>query len=54
MTREPAVKSVPYVWPYAGLRELLLEAGERVTAEEAESRVLLLENPAYEGAGQAT
>ena len=54
MTRELAVKSVPYVWPYAGLRELLLEVGERVTAEEAERRVLLLENPAYEGAGQAT
>lgn len=37
------------LWRYAELREQVLEAGELITAEEAERRVLILENPALRG-----
>jgi gentisate 1,2-dioxygenase len=46
---EPRPKSVPYAWPYATVRPLLLEAGALLSAEEAERRVLVLENPALCG-----
>jgi gentisate 1,2-dioxygenase len=46
---EPRPKSVPYAWPYATVRPLLLEAGALLSAEEAERRVLVLENPALRG-----
>ena len=36
-------------WRYAELREHVLEAGRLITAEEAERRVLILENPAMRG-----
>jgi gentisate 1,2-dioxygenase len=36
-------------WRYAELREQVLEAGRLITAEEAERRVLILENPALRG-----
>jgi gentisate 1,2-dioxygenase len=42
---EPKSPAVPYVWRYADLRPLLMRAGEVVTAEEAERRVLMLMNP---------
>lgn len=42
---EPQSRATPHLWRYAELRELLLEAGEVVTAEEAERRVLMLMNP---------
>ena len=46
---EPRPKSVPYAWAYARVRPLLLEAGALLSAEEAERRVLVLENPALRG-----
>lgn len=51
---EPRPKAVPYVWEYAKVRPRLLEAGELITAEEAERRVLVLENPGLPGASQIT
>ena len=36
------------------MRELLLEAGELISAKEAQRRVLMLENPALPGQAQAT
>ena len=42
---EPRSKAVPHVWQYSKVRPLLLEAGKLLTAEEAERRVLVLENP---------
>jgi len=36
-------------WRYAALREAVLDAGRVITAEEAERRVLILENPAMSG-----
>ncbi|HEY9063418.1 MAG TPA: gentisate 1,2-dioxygenase [Burkholderiaceae bacterium] len=37
------------LWRYAELREQVLEAGRLITAEEAERRVLILENPGLRG-----
>jgi gentisate 1,2-dioxygenase len=37
------------IWHYDALREHVVEAGRLITAEEAERRVLVLENPALRG-----
>jgi gentisate 1,2-dioxygenase len=36
---------VPYLWPWSDVRPLIMRAGELVTAEEAERRVLYFLNP---------
>jgi len=43
--REPKSKAVPFQWKYQELRPLLTESGKLVSAEEAERRALVLENP---------
>ena len=52
--REPKSKARPHVWRYDVVRPLLLEAGGIVTAEEAERRVLVLENPGLPGQSRIT
>jgi gentisate 1,2-dioxygenase len=47
--REPRSPVQAHLWRYAELREQVLEAGRLITAEEAERRVLILENPALRG-----
>lgn len=42
----PSPKAEVTLWSYEKLRPLLLEAGETISAEEAERRVLMLTNPA--------
>ena len=42
---QPQPNAVPAHWRWTDLRPLLLEAGELITAKEAERRVLVLENP---------
>jgi gentisate 1,2-dioxygenase len=54
ITREPQVKAVPYVWRYDDIRPHVLEAGEIITAEEAERRVIVLENPGLRGQTRVT
>jgi|CXWL01.1.fsa_nt_gi gentisate 1,2-dioxygenase len=49
---EPAI--VPARWRYNDLRPLLMEAGQLITAKEAERRVLVLENPGIRGASRIT
>jgi gentisate 1,2-dioxygenase len=44
----------PAHWSYQEMRPLLLEAGARISAEQAERRVLVLENPGLRGASQIT
>jgi len=51
---EPRSKAVPFRWRYADIRPLLLESSTLLTAEEAERRVLVLENPAFVGQSRAT
>jgi gentisate 1,2-dioxygenase len=54
VTPEPRVTSKPKLWKFDTTRPLLIEAGQLLTAEEAERRVLVLENPAYPGQSRAT
>lgn len=51
---EPKSKFVPHVWRFNECRELLMEAGDLLTAEEAERRVLVFENPAMPGGSRIT
>ncbi|OAP59251.1 hypothetical protein AYL99_06549 [Fonsecaea erecta] len=46
VTPKPSPKAEVAVWRYKELRSLLLEAGDVVSSEEAERRVLMLVNPA--------
>ena len=51
---EPNPAIVPALWQYDEVRALLLEAGRLLTVQEAERRVLVLENPGIRGASQIT
>jgi gentisate 1,2-dioxygenase len=51
---QPTTPCVPALWRYATARRHLMEAGELITAREAERRVLVLENPAMRGASCIT
>ena len=51
---EPRPQTQPVLWQYDTLRPLLMEAGRLLTAEEAERRVLVLENPGMRGRSQVT
>ncbi|MFT7723052.1 MAG: gentisate 1,2-dioxygenase [Roseateles sp.] len=42
------------IWRYSELREQVMEAGRLISAEEAERRVLILENPALPGNSSIT
>jgi gentisate 1,2-dioxygenase len=50
----PKPSPKPHLWQWDTVRPLLMEAGSLVTAEEAERRVLVLENPAFTGQSKAT
>ncbi len=52
--REPPTVAVPAIWRAAELREQILAAGRLITAEQAERRVLVLENPALHGQSRIT
>jgi gentisate 1,2-dioxygenase len=54
LTLEPIVRTVPHIWVYAELRDILLESGDLISAKEAQRRVLMLENPALPNQTQAT
>jgi gentisate 1,2-dioxygenase len=47
--RQPQPTAQATLWRYANLREQVMEAGALISAEEAERRVLILENPALRG-----
>jgi gentisate 1,2-dioxygenase len=51
---EPKSKFAPHVWQFSKAKPLLMEAGSLLTAEEAERRVLVLENPAMPGGSRIT
>ncbi|QAU35623.1 gentisate 1,2-dioxygenase [Janthinobacterium sp. 17J80-10] len=50
----PRTDAVAAGWRYAEIREQIMEAGRLITAEEAERRVLILENPALRGQSAIT
>src|SRR5262245_23692826 len=45
VTREPVSPVQPAHWRYADVRPLLMESAAMISAEQAERRVLVLENP---------
>ena len=54
VTPTPRTPAVPAAWRFDRIRPLLMEAGELITAAEAERRVLILENPALPGQSRIT
>ena len=54
VTPYPQPECVPALWKYSDVRPLLLESGDLITAQEAERRVMVLENPAMRGLSQIT
>lgn len=54
VTKEPNVKALPHIWKYDEIRPSLMETASLITAEEAERRVLILENPGLKGQTAAT
>ena len=51
---EPRAEAAPFQWRYGEVRPRLMEAGRRITAEQAERRVLVLANPGLPGRHQVT
>lgn len=54
VTPEPKTQMVPALWKFDEVEKLMLEAGDVITAEEAERRVLVLENPGDPGKSRIT
>jgi gentisate 1,2-dioxygenase len=54
VTTEPKSKCAPNIWKFDDIKGLMLEAGDVISAEEAERRVLVLENPALRGQSRVT
>ncbi len=52
--REPQPVAAPAIWRAECLREQAHTAGRLITAERAERRVIILENPAFKGRSQIT
>ena len=50
----PVTPCVPALWKYRDVRSYIMEAGELISAAEAERRVLVLENPGLRGASSIT
>lgn len=54
VTPEPQVQTAPAVWHYDEIRPYIMESGSLITAKEAIRRVLILENPNYQGQSKIT
>jgi len=51
---DPRTACMPTLWRYDEVRPFIMEAGTMITAEEAERRVLILENPGFSGGSRVT
>ena len=54
VTKEPVSPVQAHIWRYDDVRPHVMEAGDLITAEEAERRVLILENPGLAGQSSIT
>lgn len=52
--KEPKSPCQPAIWKWRQMRPWILESGQLITAEEAERRVLVLENPGVRGKSRIT
>jgi gentisate 1,2-dioxygenase len=51
---QPRPGCVPALWRYEEMRPYLMESGKLITADEAERRTLMIENPGLKGIPQIT
>jgi gentisate 1,2-dioxygenase len=51
---EPHPRCIPVVWHYDEIRPYIMESGKLISAEEAERRVMILENPGLPESRQVT
>ena len=54
VTPEPRSACQPHLWKFDAIRAYMNEAGNLITAKEAERRVLVLENPGLRGQSKIT
>src|SRR5262245_47135536 len=54
ITPQPTSGCTPSLWRFVEIRAAMLEAGQLITAKEAERRVLILENPGLRGQSRIT
>ena len=54
VTTSPKTKAVPHLWKWENIKKHVLISGEVISAEEAERRVLILENPGMKGESKIT
>src|SRR6202048_4926453 len=54
VTKEPVTRCAPVIWNLDDIKRLVMESGGLISAEEAERRVLILENPGMPGESRAT
>ena len=54
VTPEPKTHCVPVLWKFSDVKKMMLEAGDVISTEEAERRVLVLENPGLPGKSRVT
>jgi gentisate 1,2-dioxygenase len=54
VTPEPQTRAVPAKWAYNDVRGYLMRAGDLISAEQAERRVVILENPGMPGESAIT
>ncbi|NIF78131.1 gentisate 1,2-dioxygenase [Paraburkholderia sp. Cy-641] len=52
--KSPQPKACPAIWKYSQVRDLVMQAGDVISAEEAVRRVLVLENPGLPGKSSMT
>jgi gentisate 1,2-dioxygenase len=52
--KQPRPKAVPVLWRWDDVRPAVMESGKLISAEEAERRVIILENPGMPGSSQVT
>lgn len=54
VTTEPKTSCLPAIWRYDDIKPLLLESGALLSVQEAERRVMVLENPGLRGQSRIT
>src|SRR6202165_1103890 len=54
VTKEPVTRAAPVIWHFDDIKRLVMESGGLISAEEAERRVLILENTGLRGESRAT
>ncbi|RKF49822.1 gentisate 1,2-dioxygenase [Paraburkholderia fungorum] len=52
--KAPRPQAVPAIWKYAQIRDLVMQAGSLISAQEAVRRVLILQNPGLPGKSAIT